>query len=81
MPLLFFASGVRRIPYSTSAVIQYVSPTMVFLIGVFAFGEPFSKGMLVGFLIIWAAVALFLGEILLLPRRSRNEAREAADRV
>lgn len=81
MPLLFFASGVRRIPYSTSAVIQYVSPTMVFLIGVFAFGEPFSKGMLVGFLIIWAAVALFLGEMLLFARRCRNEAREAADRV
>ena len=81
VPLLFFASGVRRIPYSTSAVIQYVSPTMVFLIGVFAFGEPFSKGMLVGFLIIWAAVALFLGEMLLFARRCRNEAREAADRV
>lgn len=47
----------------------------------FAFGEPFSKGMLVGFLIIWAAVALFLGEMLLFARRCRNEAREAADRV
>lgn len=81
VPLLFFASGVRRIPYSTSAVIQYVSPTMVFLIGALAFGEPFSKGMLVGFLIIWAAVALFLGEMLLFARRCRNEAREAADRV
>lgn len=41
---------------------------MVFLIGVLAFGEPFSKGMLVGFLIIWAAVALFLGEMLLFAR-------------
>ena len=81
VPLLFFTAGVRRIPYSTAAVIQYVSPTMVFLIGIFAFGEPFSSGMLMGFLFIWAAVALFLGEMFVFTRKTRAAARAAAEKI
>lgn len=81
IPLLLFASGVRSIPYSTSAIIQYVSPSMVFLIGVFAFNEPFTLEMLIGFLFIWSAVALFLGETVLMQRRLRLEARKKADEV
>lgn len=81
IPLLLFASGVRSIPYSTSAIIQYVSPSMVFLIGVFAFNEPFTLEMLIGFLFIWTAVALFLGETVLMQRRQRLAARKKADEV
>ncbi len=81
IPLLLFASGVRSIPYSTSAIIQYVSPSMVFLIGVFAFNEPFTLEMLIGFLFIWTAVALFLGETVLMQRRLRLAARKKADEV
>ncbi|MDO5532452.1 EamA family transporter, partial [Sutterella sp.] len=78
IPLLLFASGVRRIPYSTSAIIQYVSPSMVFLIGVFAFNEPFTLEMLIGFLFIWSAVIIFLFETWNASRRVRNLARERA---
>lgn len=81
VPLLFFAAGVRLLPYSTTAIIQYVSPTMVFLIGVFAFGEPFTFSMLVGFLFIWAGVALFLGETWVEARRQRSAARREAEKV
>ena len=81
IPLLLFASGVRSIPYSTSAIIQYVSPSMVFLIGVFAFSEPFTVEMLIGFLFIWSAVALFLGETVLVQRRLRLAARKRAEEV
>ena len=81
IPLLLFASGVRSIPYSTSAIIQYVSPSMVFLIGVFAFSEPFTIEMLIGFLFIWSAVALFLGETVLVQRRLRLAARKRAEEV
>ena len=81
IPLLLFASGVRSIPYSTSAIIQYVSPSMVFLIGVFAFSEPFTVEMLIGFLFIWSAVALFLGETVLVQRRLRLAARKRADEI
>lgn len=77
VPLLF-AAGVRLIPYSTTAIIQYVSPSIVFLIGVFAFGEPFGAGKLAGFALIWIAVALFLGETFVVSRRMRAAARERA---
>lgn len=59
IPLLLFASGVRRINYSTVGIIQYVSPSMVFLLGVFAFHEPFNVTLFIGFLFIWTAVLLF----------------------
>lgn len=78
VPLLLFAAGVRLIPYSTTAIIQYVSPSIVFLIGVFAFGEPFGAGKLAGFALIWIAVALFLGETFVVSRRMRAAARERA---
>ena len=81
VPLLFFAAGVRLLPYSTTAVIQYVSPSMVFLIGVFAFDEPFTLQMLVGFLFIWAGVALFLGETWITSKRQRSAARREAEKV
>lgn len=80
VPLLLFATGVRRIPYSTAALIQYVSPSMVFLIGVFIFDEPFTTDMLIGFVIIWTGVALFMGELLAGMRRRRAAVRAAADR-
>ena len=54
---------------------------MVFLIGVFAFNEPFTLEMLIGFLFIWTAVALFLGETVLMQRRQRLAARKKADEV
>ena len=81
VPLLFFAAGVRLLPYSTTAVIQYVSPSMVFLIGVFAFDEPFTLPMLVGFLFIWAGVALFLGETWIVSKRERSAARREAEKA
>ena len=59
IPLLLFASGVRRIPYSTVGIIQYISPTIVFFIGLYAFGESFSVDMFVGFVFIWCAVIVF----------------------
>ena len=59
IPLLLFASGVRRIPYSTVGIIQYISPTIVFFIGLYAFHEPFSIDMFVGFVFIWSAVIVF----------------------
>lgn len=81
VPLLLFTAGVRRIPYSTAALIQYVSPTLVFFIGVFAFGEPFSADMLIGFLFIWTAVAVFMGDLFRMLRRTKAKARERAEEV
>ncbi|NTV35593.1 MAG: EamA family transporter, partial [Anaerolineaceae bacterium] len=65
VPLLFFATGARRVPLSTMGLLQYVSPTIQFFIGVFLFGEPFSHQRLIGFSMIWIALAIFTAESLL----------------
>jgi chloramphenicol-sensitive protein RarD len=62
IPLLLFASGARQIPLSILGLLQYLSPTIQFLLGVWLFKEAFSADRLVGFGLIWAALALFAGE-------------------
>jgi chloramphenicol-sensitive protein RarD len=58
-PLLLFASSVQRVPLSVIGILQYISPTIQFLLGVFVMGEPFSRTQFNGFAIVWAAVVLF----------------------
>ena len=62
IPLLLFASGARQIPLSILGLLQYLSPTIQFLLGVWLFHEAFSADRLVGFVLIWSALALFGGE-------------------
>jgi chloramphenicol-sensitive protein RarD len=59
IPLLLFASGARRIPLSVLGLLQYLSPTLQFLLGVWLFHEAFSADRLIGFALIWIALALF----------------------
>jgi len=65
IPLLLFATGARKIPLSVLGLLQYLSPTLQFLLGVLLFKEAFSADRLVGFVLIWSALALFAGEGLL----------------
>jgi chloramphenicol-sensitive protein RarD len=58
LPLLLFSASVRRIRLSLLGVIQYVGPTLQFLLGVLMYGEPFSRSQFVGFGLVWAAVSL-----------------------
>ncbi len=71
IPLLLFAAGARRIPLSLLGVLQYIAPTMVFLMGVWLFHEPFSQQRLIGFILIWSALAVYAGESLWLSKRSQ----------
>ena len=57
MPLLLFAAGARRLTLATLGLLQYLGPTLQFLIGVFVYGEPFSAERAVGFALIWLALA------------------------
>ncbi len=59
VPLLFFAAAARRLPLSTLGFLQYLSPTLQFLLAVFAYGEAFDRAHAVAFALIWTAVALF----------------------
>lgn len=72
LPLAMFAGGARVIPFSLSGVIQYLAPTMVFLLGVLAFGEAFTLNQAVGFALIWASVAVYVGDSLLNGARRRT---------
>ncbi|MGB9673777.1 MAG: EamA family transporter RarD [Anaerolineales bacterium] len=69
VPLLMFGNAVRMIPLWALGFLQYVTPTCQFLLGVFIFHEPFSTHRLIGFAMIWAALALFSIQELLARRQ------------
>jgi chloramphenicol-sensitive protein RarD len=69
VPLVLFAYGARRIPLSTVGLVQYIGPTLQFLMGVVAFREPFSTQRAIGFVIIWSALVLYAGDSLWRSRR------------
>lgn len=68
-PLLLFASAVHRIPLTTMGILQYVNPTMQFLLGVAIFKEPFDQHRLIGFCAVWAGLILFGVEGFLAKRK------------
>jgi chloramphenicol-sensitive protein RarD len=59
LPLLLFAAGTRLNQLSTMGFLQYISPTLQFLIGIFLYGETFSPTRLIGFSIIWLALLIY----------------------
>jgi chloramphenicol-sensitive protein RarD len=59
IPLLLFAAGARRIPLTTLGILQYISPTLQFALGVWVFHEPFQMARLAGFVLIWAALGVY----------------------
>lgn len=61
-PLLLFAAGARRIPMATLGLLQYISPSIQFMLGVWLYHEPFSAARVLGFGLIWAALAVYSAE-------------------
>ncbi len=59
IPLLLFASAARRIPLSLVGILQYIAPTLQFLLGVLVYHEPFDQAHFIGFGIVWAALIFF----------------------
>ncbi len=59
IPLLMFASAARQIPLTMIGVLQYIAPTLQFLIGVFLYHEPFDQSHLIGFSLVWLALIIF----------------------
>ncbi len=70
IPLLMFASAARSIPLWIVGLLQYIAPTIQFIIGIFIYKEPFSNDQLIGFGIVWIALAIFLIESYLANRTS-----------
>ena len=70
LPLLFFAAAARRLPLATLGMVQYLSPTLQLLLGVWVFNEPFGGQRLLGFALIWSALLIVSAESLALQRKS-----------
>jgi chloramphenicol-sensitive protein RarD len=70
--LFLFAHGTRRLPYSTVGLLQFITPTLQFVCGVFALHEPFEPNRAVGFMIIWAALLIYISEGVRLSRKQRR---------
>ena len=59
VPLLLYANAAKLVRLSTMGILQYITPTMVFLTAVLVFGEPFTGVSRIAFPMIWAALALY----------------------
>jgi chloramphenicol-sensitive protein RarD len=70
LPLLLFTAAAKRLPYSTLGFLQYVAPSLQFLLAVAIFGEPLTAAHLVCFGAIWTSLGLFVGEGIRLGRRA-----------
>jgi chloramphenicol-sensitive protein RarD len=68
-PLLLFAAGARRNTLTTMGILQYISPSLQFALGVWVFHEAFAPSRLVGFVLIWTALVVYSLEGWLFSRR------------
>ena len=64
VPLVMFAAAARRMDYSTLGFIQFMSPTLIFVMGLTVFHEPLRPVQLGSFVLIWAAIGLFVADLL-----------------
>ena len=62
IPLLLFASGARKIPLSVLGLLQYIGPTIQLSLGIYLFHEAFTTERMIGFMVIWGALALYAAE-------------------
>ncbi len=67
-PLLLFAVGARRLPLTTMGFLQYVAPSLTFLLAIFLYGEPMNLARLAAFAAIWTGLALYTADMLLQRR-------------
>ncbi|WP_214475951.1 EamA family transporter RarD [Mesorhizobium sp. dw_380] len=73
VPLLLFAFGAKLLRLSTIGIMQYIAPTMVFLIAVLIFDEPFGTTQAVAFVLIWTALAIYSWSMLTTARRAKPQ--------
>ena len=67
-PLLLFTSAARRLAYSTLGMLQFIAPTLQFLIAVLLYGERFTAAHAVAFCAIWLALGLYVAGLVRSPR-------------
>jgi len=78
IPLLMFSMAARRIPLSLVGLLQYIAPTLQLLLGVFVYGEPFSRARQIGFGLVWTALILYWAEGWWVGRQTRIKGQVAS---
>ncbi|MFV0437821.1 MAG: EamA family transporter RarD [Desulfopila sp.] len=80
LPLLFFAYAAQRISLIHLGLLQYIAPTMNLLLGIFLYHEPFPRERMVGFMLVWSALVIYMAEgVLVRKRRVLAEKRALTD--
>ena len=64
IPLWLFAVAARRMSYSTLGFVQFLAPTIVFVLGLTVFGKPLHPAEIAAFVAIWIAIAVFVWDLL-----------------
>ena len=72
LPLIGFAFGARRLRLSTVGVLQYIAPSIAFVLGVFLYREPFGPTQLITFALIWTGLAVYALDSIRAMRRGRR---------
>jgi len=70
-PLLLFLLGARGLPFATIGILQFIAPTLQFIVGL-VYGEPFSIAYLITFILIWLGLAVFVFELLHFERQRQR---------
>lgn len=80
VPLMLFAQGIKGTSITLSGILMYINPTMVLLLGVFLYGEAFTRTNQIVFAFVWAAVLLFVGDSLVQHHRAAKKLEETVER-
>ncbi|EQC25730.1 RarD protein [Saprolegnia diclina VS20] len=73
LPLILFAKAAPVIPMALMGILQYVCPTITFLLGLFLYDEPFTTTKLIGFIVIWIALVVFTTDSVLTYKRQETK--------
>jgi chloramphenicol-sensitive protein RarD len=71
IPLILYANGAKGLKLSTIGILQYIAPTLIFLVAVFVFGEPFGPARAVAFPLIWLALIIYTVSMVRTARAAR----------
>ena len=72
LPLVLFSLGAKRVPLITVGFIQYLGPTLNFILAVFIFDEPFSKEQFITFAMIWTALVFYSADTFFRLKNARR---------
>jgi chloramphenicol-sensitive protein RarD len=73
VPLVLFAASAKRIPLTLLGLLQYLTPTLQFLLGVLVFGEAMTAAQWMGFALVWAALVLLSWDAVRAGRAGRGD--------